>query len=157
MSDRRPRRSRILKKLPPDAGFGGSPSSALDPGRNLVPGRGPDWPEERPDLPMGEERHATPPGQGSSLQECLHLRRHLPGQGDWRRAGDAIRRHPCHAAPSHGNQSRYRSWCPCRITHGPGWHGTFTSGVTRLKYLSPRGWQIWSRDSELIGLPCHNM
>ena len=111
---------RILKKLPPDAGFGDSPSSALNPGRDLVPGRGQDWPEERPRLPVGTKRHAASSGQGSSLQERLHLRRHLPGQGNWRWAGDAIRRHSCHAAPPHGNQLRHSSWCPCRLAHGPG-------------------------------------
>ena len=92
---------KILKQL----GFSGhaeSPSGQsrdAQAHRDLVPGRSPHRPEERPRAAVGAARLAPTPARRSALRKRLPLRRHLPGARHRRGARHALRRQRGDASP----------------------------------------------------------
>ena len=78
--------SRGLKKLPARAESSSRRVVRDDADRNLVPGRSPDRPEERPRPPVGQARNETKTTRRSALrQRSTPVRRDLPSAG--RRSG----------------------------------------------------------------------
>ena len=91
--------------------------------RALVPGREPDRPEGRADQAIGAPGQPAAAAQGPTPPGCLHLRRHVPGEREDRRARSSLSRHPGHepaAGRDFGPGGRGR---PCRGDPRPGWHG----------------------------------
>ena len=81
---------------------------AYHAGRNLVSGRSPHRPEERPRAAMGHARNAASPASRPALRQRLSVRRHLPGARGRRGAGAALRRHRHDATPSRRNLAQRR-------------------------------------------------
>jgi transposase-like protein len=95
---RTPARSRRSKKLPRHSERPSGRRRQAKADRDLVPGRGPDRPEERPRAAVGKTRNAAAPARRSALRERLSLRRDLSGSRHGRSPGAALGRHPRHAA-----------------------------------------------------------
>jgi transposase len=101
-----------FKKLPRHRG--GDPRRAR-PGqddRDLVPGRGADRPDEQAHAPLGPARHPAPSAARPAHQVGLPVRRHLPEEGQGRRAGHALVRHPRDGSPPRRDQRHGRAGRP---------------------------------------------
>ena len=94
-----------------EAFSGGDPGDAAsgNPDRALVAGRGSRRPEERDHAQMGTARNPAPRFARPAHDLGLHLRRHLPGQGQGGGLGDALRQHRGDAGASRADQRRRRS------------------------------------------------
>ena len=91
--------SRGLKKLPARAESSSRRAARHDADRNLVPGRSPDRPEERPRPPVGQARNETKTARRSALRQRLSVRRDLPSAGRRSGLGASLCRHRHDATP----------------------------------------------------------
>src|SRR6187401_2837619 len=90
---------RLLKKLRRDAEHSPRRPAEGQADRDLVPGRSPHRPEERPRAAVGAARLAPTPARRSALRKRLPVRRHLPGARHRRGARHALRRQRGDATP----------------------------------------------------------
>src|SRR6187200_450069 len=90
---------RLLKKLRRDAEHSPRRPAERQADRDLVPGRSPHRPEERPRAAVGAARLAPTPARRSALRKRLPVRRHLPGARHRRGARHALRRQRGDATP----------------------------------------------------------
>ena len=82
---------RLSKKLLTHAERPSRRPAGDDADRDLVPGRGPHRPEERPGPAVGKARDAASPARRSALRQRLSFRRHLSGARYRRGARVALR------------------------------------------------------------------
>src|SRR5215203_4411805 len=113
------RPSRLSKKLCRDAECSSGRRCQGQAGRDLVSGRSPHRPEERPRAAMGAARLAPAPARRPALRERLSVRRHLPGARNRRRARHALCRPRGHAAPSRRGLARGSARRPRRAAPRP--------------------------------------
>src|SRR5829696_2814256 len=82
--------------------------------RDLVPGRGPHRPEERPRAAVGEARNAATTAGRPALRKRVPVRRHLPGPRHGGSPGPALCRHAGHATPPRRDRPHRQKGRPCR-------------------------------------------
>ena len=111
--------SRRLKKLPARLERPSRRVAGDDADRNLVSGRSPHRPEERPGAAMGQARNAASPASRPALRQRLSVRRHLPGARGRRGACVALCRHRHDAASSRRNLTQRRRRRPRRAAARP--------------------------------------
>src|SRR5271170_4247762 len=80
----------------------------------MVPGRGPDRPEEQPDPGVGAKRQPAGGAQGSRLRLGLSVWRGLPLGGQGGSADHADLQHHCDEPPPDRDQQPSCRRCPCR-------------------------------------------
>ena len=97
-----------LKKLPARAEGPSGRRRRGDAGRNLVPGRSPDRPEERPGSSVGQAWNATKTARRSALRQRLSVRRDLSCSRCWSGSGAALRGHRHDAASPRRNLTQCR-------------------------------------------------
>ena len=98
---------RFQKSLP-EARGGNRRRASRQAHRALVPGRGPDRPEEQAHPAVGAARHPTAGTTRPAHGVGLHLRRDLSGRGQGRRPRHAFLRHRGHAGASRRDQRHGR-------------------------------------------------
>ena len=115
----------LRKKLRQDACGASRGRDAQAEDRDLVPGRGPHRPEERPCPTMGQAGNAAVPARGPALRSAYLFGAICPARGVGARAGAALRRHRRHAAASRRDiPARRQNAHAVLLLDRAGWHTT---------------------------------